>query len=202
MTKKLSVVLAALLFCLTATVAFSLDYDDGDDEHDDQAYLQHIDDDGYSYGEWMAEMNRGRRGGGSHFGLRGARRTRMSGFFVPIAEGLDITDAQKNEFINIMVDTYRQRPTLGLEQIETVQKLSKEEQSDTPNHDAIVSLNKALGEIKGKRAILGHQSRSRIWQVLTPEQRAKVKEMQAEIDELHEEQNSEPAPRGRSKITN
>lgn len=95
-------------------------------------------------------------------------------------------------------EDYRQRLTLGMQQIEASQKLSKEEQAVTPNHDAIVELNRTIGELKGKRAILGHQSRDQIWNILTPEQREKVREMQAEIDSMHADEDEDASmPRGR-----
>lgn len=142
------------------------------------------------------------RGMGMGQGMRGRGHGRVMGGFgggMPMMYGLDLTDAQKTQMVDAMTESFRQRMLLRLEQQDIQKKLRDEYQSDTPNSDVIMSLNRALGELNGKRAVLAQEGQEKFQNLLTPEQREKVKEMKDSFEKMRSERgprNAPKAPRG------
>lgn len=206
MKKKLSLLLAALFLAGSVQTAWANDDDalppdqaqietDADDDDADEHPLSlghpglwHM-----GHGPAMMPGRGGRMGGmqgrmggrfegrmggpGRMMGRGGHRGDRAFGFFgMPMIRDLDLSADQKNQVVDAMVDVYRQRLLLQMQQDEAFQKLRKEYESGKPNRDVVVDLNRTLGELKGKLDTTGHDYVEKLQSVLTTDQQAKVKE--------------------------
>lgn len=218
MQKKLSLLLAALLVAVSAQTAWAVDVDDdedapaihmqadvdADDENGDDAdhplRLSHP-------GHWRRGMMRGMmRGHGpqmmpgmrmrGNFAGQGMGNRRFGHFGTPMMRELDLSDAQKSQFIDAMADIYKKRLTLRIQQDDVYQKLKAEYEGGNPNRDNIVAYNTALGELKGQLDIIGHDYHDRIQSILTPEQREKVKENMEKMEQRIKERREQRGDRG------
>lgn len=129
-----------------------------------------------------------------HDGMRGHRAGRGMGM-MPMMRGVDLTDAQKTQMVDMMTESFRQQMLIRMEQQDIQKKLRDEYQSATPNSDTIMSLNKALGELNGKRAVLFQENQEKFQNLLTPEQRAKIKEIKDNAEKMRLERGPRNAPR-------
>lgn len=221
MQKRLSLVLAAVLMAFAVQTAWAEDEDDDmtpeivlqndtDEAEDDDAVMHplRLGHPGHWRGRGhgpammpgMGGMGRRMGGGMGMGGKMGQGRDRAFGFFgMPMIRAIELTGDQKSQFIDAMVDVYRKRLTLRMEQDDLFQKLKNEHESEKPDHDTIVSLNRALGELKGRLDITGNEYFAKIQSILTPEQREKIKDNLDKLEKRMKDGRPGRGPKGGPK---
>ena len=136
---------------------------------------------GRGHGPAMPFMHQGFRGdgpgrgqrmgmdGGMHFGMLSPR----------FMEELDLTADQKTKIIDTATENFRERLELRWEMAEARNTLNDLNEADTPDYDAIVAANEALGSVKGKLDVARRKIQEQFTAILTPEQREKIDELQS-----------------------
>lgn len=144
------------------------------------------------------------RGGQQHHGMRGRGTDRGMGMGGGMARGgfgggmmrnIDLSDAQKAQLLDIMTDSFRQRAQIRMETQDLRKKLYNEYQSETPNRDIIMNLNKALGELNGKSAVLRQENQEKFQNILTAEQRDQLNKAKDDFEKMRNEFGPRQGPR-------
>lgn len=89
---------------------------------------------------------------------------------------LGITADQKAKYVDLMTENFKAGLEAKMEMAEAGRTLRDLRRSDTPDADAIVEANKAMGEARGKLDALRVKHHAALEGILTPEQKAKVDE--------------------------
>lgn len=119
-------------------------------------------------------MMGGPRGGG--FG----GRMGMGGFGL---RGLDVTDPQRQQIQGIFESHKDQLKAVGDATMEARKALHEAMASDTANEDMIRQLSAAVGAAETEAIMLQVKVRKEVFQVLTPEQQQKAKELRGRMNE-------------------
>lgn len=123
-------------------------------------------------------------GMGHRFGHRGGMR---QGMFGPrFMEELELTDAQKTQLVDVLTDNFKNRLLTRMELHDAIAKLRTLNEAETPDYDAIVAANAAVGTAQGKMDVLDRKLKEQVRGVLTPEQTKKLDERKEKIDQARE----------------
>ncbi len=107
--------------------------------------------------------------------------------------GLNITDDQRRQMIDIATANFRERLSLRWEMEKARNTLAELSASETPDYDAIIAANEALGSTRGKLDVARRKVMSQFAAVLTPEQREKIEQFRTELESIAEEGAEESA---------
>lgn len=127
--------------------------------------------DGYGDGRMMRRMG--------PEGVRGPGGRRGAGMMMRMARELGLTPEQRTQMRDIMQAA---RPKMGelRSQIRAQNLKLREADPDSKGYDALVaSVAKRVGELSAQRVQQRAQMQRQLWQLLTPEQRAKAEKMKA-----------------------
>ena len=98
-----------------------------------------------------------------------------------IADELDLTAEQRQSIKDIFAKARPQFQELRETMRENAERLRKTA-PDAADYDKVVSqVRKSASELAGKMVTQGSEIRSRVWTVLTPEQRKKLPELEAQM---------------------
>ncbi len=92
-------------------------------------------------------------------------------------EQLDLTDAQKKQLVDVLVDNYRSFLETRLEVMGAAGKVRDLRENDSATSDEIIAANTALGAARGKMEALVQGFRQNVEKLLTPEQLKKLEDM-------------------------
>lgn len=199
MSKKLSLLFAAAMLAFTFQTARAQDEDDID--FDDDQQIEEMDSD-YDSSRWthsgrgrhweggpgrgpaMQNRRMGRNGPDMERGPRMHRGPGMDmgrgmhqrGFHFGMMDRLDLTTDQQRQMVDIMTENYRERLLARLDFSEASDKLRDLQNSDNPDHDAIIAANEAVGSAKGKMDVVNRKMQNQVKTILTPEQQQKMEE--------------------------
>lgn len=136
-------------------------------------------------GEWLGGPG---RGPGKHPDMRMDKG--MQGMMSPrMMDELNLTDAQKNQMVDLLTQNFRERLLARMEMADAQKKLRDIHESETPDHDAIIAANGAMGTLKGKLDVQRRKLRDDMRKILTPEQ----------VEKLDNMRKGPPPPRGWDK---
>lgn len=97
-----------------------------------------------------------------------------------IMNELDITPAQKQQFITVMTDNFRAGLENRMALMEARKQLRELERSDSINDAAYIEASKAVGEAEGKLSLQRRKHRDALMSILTDEQKQKMEKFRAE----------------------
>ncbi len=123
-----------------------------------------------------------RRGGATAFGLRLGQ--------------LGLTEAQRDQ-VRTILDSHRAEQQAAREKLVAARKaLDAAMTAEALNEGAIRTAYKALSDLQEDAAVQRARVRAEVWQVLTPEQRTRAKELQAQA----EQRRAQRADRTRQRL--
>jgi len=93
---------------------------------------------------------------------------------------LDLDDAQREQVRNVMQENRESRRTLGRAVREATGALEEAVAADVLDEQGVRAAANALGVAQGDAAVQRARVRNQIWQLLTAEQQARAREIQAE----------------------
>ena len=93
---------------------------------------------------------------------------------------LDLDDAQREQVRNVMRENRESRRTLGRAVREADGALEEAVAADVLDEQGIRAAANALGVAQGDAAVQRARVRNQVWQLLTAEQQARAREIQAE----------------------
>jgi periplasmic protein CpxP/Spy len=96
---------------------------------------------------------------------------------------LDLTAAQRDQVRGILAQHREETQGLRDQALEARRALDQAIQALPVDEGAIRSASAALGEVRTQQALARARVRSEVWNVLTPEQRAKAETMRAQMRE-------------------
>lgn len=95
----------------------------------------------------------------------------MHGFPMPLLERINLTEAQQKQYVDIMTDNYRAGLELRLAMHATMGTMRDQMKNGSPSEDAIISINREMGELRGKMQALAFGLKDKLNAILTPEQK-------------------------------
>lgn len=127
-------------------------------------------------------LGHGPRHGGFGWGFGGGHHMRL-------IDTLELDDAQKTKFIDVMTENFRERLQTKLELRDLEEKLRDLRDDETAQPEAIVAASAAVGEAEGKLEVLGRKHIQSLKGILNEEQ----------LKQLEELRDAPPSPRGDRK---
>ncbi len=94
-----------------------------------------------------------------------------------IMEQLDLTDAQKNQLVDLLTNNFRNRLQNRMEMQGLRNQLRELQKSPNPDSGTIISLNQNLGAARGKLEVMKNQLKTDLKNILTEEQQKKLDDM-------------------------
>lgn len=147
-----------------------------DDDHSPGNHMRHGRHEGR--GEWIGGPGHGPgMRPGMHPDMRMGRDMGHGMMGPRMMEALDLTDAQKNQAVDVLTDNFRQRLLARMELADAHKKLRDLYDGESPDHDAIIAANTAVGTAKGKMDVLNRKLRDNMRGILTPDQIQKMDDM-------------------------
>jgi protein CpxP len=135
----------------------------------------------------------GRRGPGGYGGPGPGGRGGPGGPAGLPLQALNLTEAQQDQIKQLMQQTRQQTPNVG-EQLRTAMDAQRKAVETIPVDEGLIrSTTQALVEAQTEMAIQQARLRSDIFALLTPEQQAQARKLQAEQDQRA--QRDRPKPR-------
>ena len=96
---------------------------------------------------------------------------------------LDLTDAQKQQIGGVMQSHAAELKSLGDRMAQARQALGKAVNADTIDEGAIRDASTAVGAVEADMAVARAHIRAEVLQVLTPDQQAKAKQLEAQAQQ-------------------
>ncbi len=174
---------------------------------DDVDVMDELDDDDFGPARWFGRGER--RGPGRHFGparhdmrdrgpdQRGPRRHGERRDFGPgmarMWDRLDLTDAQKQQFVDVMTSQFRAGLEAKMELAEAENAARELRRQDDVTPEQIVAANTAVGTAKGKLEVVRRNAKQELRNILTPEQ---VEKLEARRTPPPPRDGKGPGPRG------
>lgn len=98
------------------------------------------------------------------------------GFGPLFMDELNLSADQTDKIIDLVADSFRDGLKLRVEMRQTMKKAMELRKSDNVSADAVIAINRDLGELRGRMEALRIDLKGKIESVLTPEQVEKMKE--------------------------
>lgn len=196
MLKKMTLAVAAIAIALSAQAAFAADDRPAPRDRQGDEIRRPMGPDG----AWRGGPH-GRRGDGPgpgrHFGKGPGRHFDMGpgmmAFGHRFMDELELTDAQKTQLVDVMTARFREGMLVRMEMADAGRKLRDLTESESPDKDAIIAANEAMGTAKGKMEALFLTAKDEVRKILTPEQQTKLDEM---FDRRRGDREDDDGPRG------
>jgi len=134
---------------------------------------------------------------GRHMG-RGGPMGGPMGFLGPmrfLGRQLGITDAQRDQMKTIMQSHRTELQALGQRARDARQALQAAVTADTVDDNAIRQASAGVAAVEADMAVARAHIHAEIWQVLTPDQQAKAKALQAQFGERRQERQQRRHPK-------
>ena len=108
---------------------------------------------------------------------------------------LNLTDAQKEQIKNIAESHREEWKALGDRERLAHEALTAAIMADTMDEALIRSKSAELGVVQADAAVASARARAEVWQILTPEQQAQAKKLQADFSARRQASRRGRAPR-------
>lgn len=115
-----------------------------------------------------------------------------------LLRGLDLTDAQKDQVKSLMQSHAEERKALGDRARAAHQALQAAITADSLDEALIRQRSADVAAVDADMAVAEARTHAEVWQILTPEQKAKAKEFQAKAQERMKN-GPQGGPRGRGR---
>jgi periplasmic protein CpxP/Spy len=135
---------------------------------------------------------------GNH-GKRGGKRGHRGGGKGMMLSGVDLTDAQKAQVKQIMETSRTNMKTVHEQMKANRQQLEASSENGNFNQAQVQSLAAQQGNLHAQMIVEKERVKSQIYQILTPEQKAKAAEMKAQMEQKRQERQQKRAERKAQK---
>ena len=133
-----------------------------------------------------------------HHGKRSGKRGHRGGKGMML-RGLDLTDAQKAQVKQIMETSRTNTKSVHEQMKANRQQLEASSANGNFNQAQVQSLAAQQGNLHAQMIVEKERVKSQIYQILTPEQKAKAAEMKAQMDQKRQERQQKRAERKAEK---
>ncbi len=133
-----------------------------------------------------------------HYGKRGGHKG-MRGGKGMMFRGLDLTDAQKAQVKQITQTSRENMKTVHAQMKSNRQQLEAASANGNFNQAQVQSLATQQGNLHAQMIVEKERVKSQIYQILTPEQKAKAAEMKANFEQKMQERKAQRAERKSQK---